>query len=146
MEDLTAACGPRPVSDHPVILFDGVCNLCHWAVRFVIRRDRAAVFRFAAQQSDAGGSLLAMAGEPASGSGDSVILIERGVVHRRSTAALRIARRMRFPWTLMYGLIIVPRSLRDRGYDFIAQNRYRWFGRQETCLVPSEELRARFLE
>ena len=136
----------QPSGDHPVILFDGVCNLCHWAVRFVIKRDPKGVFRFAAQQSDAGKELLTMAGDEASRIEAGVILIERGVLYRRSTASLRIARRMRFPWPIMYSLIIVPRPLRDWGYDFIARHRYRWFGKQETCIVPSGELQSRFLE
>ncbi len=130
---------------HLLVLFDGVCNLCNGAVRFIIKRDRHARFRFAALQSDAARMLLASIGVDASTLPDSVILVEDGAVFTRSAAALRIARRLRFPWPLTFGLIIVPRPLRDWLYDAVARRRYRWFGRREACMLPDESLRARFL-
>ena len=127
------------------ILFDGVCNLCNGFVRFVIERDSGAHFRFAALSSPAAGRLLADAGvKPPLP--DTIILIQDGAVYYRSDAPLRIARGLRFPWPLAYGLVVVPRFIRDRVYDVIAARRYRWFGRREACMVPTPELQRRFLE
>lgn len=126
-----------------VVLFDGVCNLCNAAVRFIIRRDPGGRLRFAALQSEAAAVLLAAQAEPLP---DSIVLVEGGRVFTRSAAALRIARRLRFPWPLLYALIVVPRPLRDAVYGWIARNRYRWFGRSDQCMVPTPELRARFLD
>ena len=128
-----------------VILFDGVCNLCNGAVQFVITRDRSARFRFAALQSAAAAPLLGAAGshQPLP---DSIVLVEDGRVWTRSTAALRIARGLRFPWSTAYALIAIPRPVRDWVYDLVARNRYGWFGRRDTCMVPTPALRARFLE
>ena len=126
------------------MLFDGVCNLCNASVRFIIDRDPRARFHFAALGSEAARSLLAAAG--ASGPlPDSIALVENGKVYTRSLAALRIARRLRFPWPVLWALVAVPRPVRDALYDWIARNRYRWFGRREECLLPTPELRARFL-
>lgn len=128
--------------EHPVILFDGVCNLCHGAVRFIIRRDRAARFRFASLQSDTG-RRLAGPGLPAEP--DSILLFEEGRRYDRSTAALRIARRLDGAWPLLYAFIVIPRPLRDAVYAWIARHRYRWFGRLETCPLPDPGLADRFL-
>ncbi|HMO05842.1 MAG TPA: DCC1-like thiol-disulfide oxidoreductase family protein [Kiritimatiellia bacterium] len=125
--------------EHPVILFDGVCNLCHGAVRFIIRRDRAARFRFASLQSEPGRRLAA---GPAP---DSILLIENGLRYDRSTAALRIARRLDGAWPLLYAFIVIPRPLRDVLYAWIARHRYRWFGRLDACPLPSPEWETRFL-
>lgn len=128
----------------PLILFDGVCNLCAWAVRFIIERDPAGVFRFAPLQSDLGQRLLTEHGlDPTSL--DSFVLIEDGTAHKESSAALRVARRLSGAWPLFYAAIILPRFLRDPLYRFIARNRYRWFGKQDSCLMPTPELRVRFL-
>ncbi|MDU0330513.1 thiol-disulfide oxidoreductase DCC family protein [Paenibacillus sp. 3LSP] len=128
-----------------VILFDGVCHLCQGAVKFIIKRDPAGRFRFASLQSEAGSRLLQASGVHVE-SLDSVVLIENGSYYIRSAAALRIARGLRYPWPLLYALIVVPKGLRDAVYQFIARHRYRWFGKDETCLVPTRELRERFLE
>jgi predicted DCC family thiol-disulfide oxidoreductase YuxK len=133
----------------PVVLFDGVCNLCHSAVRFIVRNDPAGRFRFAALDSEAGRSLLAEAGvDAAGGSGgpDSVVLIENGRVYRRSEAALRIAGSLRLPWRLLAPLRRLPRTGRDAAYDFVARRRYRWFGRKESCPLPAPGIRDRFLD
>lgn len=132
-------------SPQNVVLFDGICNLCNAAVRFIIARDHHARFRFAALQSDAARALLASINGNDSTLPDSIILVENGAVRTRSTAALRIVCRLRFPWPLLYGLIVVPRPLRDWLYDHVARLRYRWFGRQETCMMPDEAIRSRFL-
>ena len=126
----------------PVILFDGVCNLCNGFVQFVIARDPGARFRFAALQSDSARRLLDGLGAVP----DSVVLVDGGRVYTRSAAALRIARRLPFPWSLAQALIVVPRPLRDWVYDRIARHRYRWFGRKDVCMIPTPDLRARFLE
>ena len=129
----------------PVILFDGVCNLCAWSVQFIIRRDPCGQFRFAALQSPVGQRLLAERGADARGL-DSVVLIEGARWYARSDAALRIARRLSGAWPLLALLRVLPRPLRDWAYDFVARNRYRWFGRQDACMLPTPTLRARFLE
>ena len=103
---------------HPVVLFDGVCNLCNHSVQFIIRRDKKDQFRFAALQGKTGQEILARHGLPA----DS------------------------FPWSVFYVYIIIPRFIRDGIYRWIARNRYRWFGRQESCMIPTPELRKKFVD
>jgi len=132
----------RPASS--VVLFDGVCNLCNAAVRFVIERDPSARFRFAPLDSAAARALLQTAPAPAA-LPDSIVLVDDEGVFTRSDAALRIARRLTFPWPLAYVFILVPRVLRDALYEWIARHRYSWFGRRDTCMVPTPELRERFL-
>lgn len=127
-----------------IVLFDGVCNLCHGSVNFIIDRDPANVFRFASLQSGIGIKLLEDAGqnpEPV----NSIVLIDGEKVHRRSSAALRIAWRLRFPWPLLAVFLLVPRPLRDAVYDFIARNRYRWFGQSDACRLPTPDRASRFL-
>jgi predicted DCC family thiol-disulfide oxidoreductase YuxK len=128
----------------PIILFDGVCNLCNSVVQFVIARDPRARFRFAPLQSEAAAARLHqfLAHQSAS---DSIVLVENDRVYTRSAAALRIARGLRFPWPLAFLFIAVPRPLRDWLYGIVAQHRYHWFGRREACMVPTPELRNRFL-
>ena len=129
-----------------VILFDGVCNFCNAAVNFIIDRDPNALFHFAALQSDAGKDLLRKHGLAVpEGDPDTIVLIDGDHAHQRSGAALRIARRLSSPWKVMYAFIVVPWFLRDLAYVIIAKNRYRLFGRSETCRVPTPEIRARFL-
>ena len=134
----------EPAENHAVVLFDGVCNLCNGLVNFLIDRDKEAYFRLAALQSDEGKALL---GEHSLSSEalDSLILIEKGQVYQRSSAALRVVRRFGGAWRLLYGLILVPRPVRDRVYDWVAENRYSWFGRRDRCRRPTPELEERFL-
>ncbi|OLY91252.1 Predicted thiol-disulfide oxidoreductase YuxK, DCC family [Cnuella takakiae] len=134
----------QPPGDHPIILFDGVCNLCNSTVQFVIRNDKNGVFRFASLQSESGKHLLAQTG--LKDDMGSVVLVESGRVYRYSTAALHIARRLDGAWPLLYGLMIVPPFIRNGVYRFIAKNRYRWFGQKQTCWVPAPQLQSRFLE
>lgn len=129
---------------HPVVLFDGVCNLCNGAVLFIIRRDPQSRFRFASLQSAVAGRLLAKSGVVAP-LPDSFVLIDDDGAHLRSTAALRIGRGLSFPWRLASLLVIVPRPIRDWVYDVVARYRYRWFGTRDVCMVPTPELSARFL-
>jgi len=136
---------PQAAPPHPVVLFDGVCNLCNGAVQFLIDRDPTARFRFASLQSGAGQELLA-----AHGLGDdrpdSIVLVHRGQALVESDAALGIARLMGGPWRVFGAARILPRGVRDWAYRLIARNRYRLFGRTEACRIPTPELRARFLD
>jgi predicted DCC family thiol-disulfide oxidoreductase YuxK len=138
----------RRSAPHAVVLFDGVCNLCNGFVQFVIPRDSDGYFRFAPLSSEAAAHVLSTARDARHGGPlvDSIVLVEDGVAHVRSAAALRIARRLGFPWVLGYGLMIVPRPFRDAIYDLVARRRYRWFGRRETCMVPGPGTRDRFLD
>jgi predicted DCC family thiol-disulfide oxidoreductase YuxK len=128
----------------PILLFDGVCNLCNHAVDFVIRHDPAGRIRFASLQSDTGRALLRQHGGTP-GTLDSVVLVENGRLYTHSDAALRTARYLR-GWRWLYALRGIPRSWRDAVYGWVARNRYRWFGQRETCRLPTPAERARFLD
>lgn len=128
-----------------IILFDGVCNLCNGFVQFVIRRDPTALFRFAALQSEAAQALLAAHNLTPAATPDSVLLLSGGRLYSHSTAVLRIARRLGGIWRLVGVGWVLPRAGRDALYRFVARNRYRWFGRQEQCMLPTPELKSRFL-
>lgn len=130
--------------DSFVVLFDGVCNLCDRSVQFILDRDPKQRFRFAALQSDKGQELLRNHGQ-STGELNSIVLVEGGRCFVRSTAALRIARRLRWPWPMLYAAIVVPAPVRDWIYNWVAANRYRWFGKAESCRIPTPELRNRFL-
>lgn len=130
--------------DRPLVLFDGECRFCNSAVNFIIDRDRTGVFHFAPLQSELGCKLVEQFQLAKLGL-DSVVLIEGDRASWRSTASLRIARQLPLPWRLAYGFIIVPAPIRDFAYRCFAKVRYRLFGKQETCRVPTPELRARFL-
>lgn len=126
------------------MLFDGVCNLCNAWVRFVIDRDPGGRFAFAPLQSELAERLLrerGYVGEPLA----TVLLVDGPRVYDRSTAALRIVRGLRGGWPMLAALLAVPRALRDPVYGWLARRRYRWFGRTETCRLPSPEIRDRFL-
>ncbi len=129
---------------HPIILFDGVCNLCNASVNFVIDRDEDAVFRFGALQSEAGARMLSEYGLEA-GRLDSIVLVEDGAVYDASDAALRVARRLGGMMKLLWVLRFIPKPVRDAVYNWIAGNRYRWFGTQESCRLPTPDLAGRFI-
>jgi predicted DCC family thiol-disulfide oxidoreductase YuxK len=133
--------------DKPIILFDGICNLCSWAVQFIIRHDPHAQFRFASLQSAYAQELLAHYGikQTLDGTDDSVILIENDQVYTHSTASLRVARRLSGILPLGYSFIIVPKFIRDFVYRLIAKSRYRVFGKQTECWIPTPDLKTRFL-
>lgn len=129
----------------PLVLFDGVCNFCNYWVNFAIRRDRRKRLRFSTLQGKTARAVLpAYAVNPTALS--SVILIDRDKVYTQSSAALRICRYLDGGWKIFYGLIIVPKFIRDFFYNIIARNRYRWFGKRDACMVPTEDLRERFLD
>ncbi|MBY0229320.1 MAG: thiol-disulfide oxidoreductase DCC family protein [Gemmataceae bacterium] len=131
--------------EHPIILFDGVCRFCDGSVNWIIDHDTAGRFRFAALQSPMGQALLARFGLP-TGALDSMVLVEGGKCWTRSTAALRIAARLGWPWRAGAGFLLLPAFLRDPLYEVLARNRYRWFGTLEACRVPTPEVRERFLD
>jgi predicted DCC family thiol-disulfide oxidoreductase YuxK len=140
--DVAAALAERGA--HPILLFDGVCNLCHGSVRFLLERDRAARFRFAPLQSEFGRALLEhFALDP--NELDSIVLIDAAGAHQRSDAALRSAQLLGAPWSGFRLLLAIPRPLRDAVYEFVARRRYRWFGKKDACPLPRPEWRARFL-
>ncbi len=127
-----------------LLLFDGVCNLCNGAVQWIIVRDKKAIFQFAALQSDAGQRALNHLGLPTQ-TFNSIVLIKGDRYLIRSDAALEIAVQLGGFWQLAGIFKIVPRFIRDAVYDFIANNRYRWFGKQEQCMLPRAEWKERFL-
>ncbi|MGI4737691.1 MAG: thiol-disulfide oxidoreductase DCC family protein [Janthinobacterium lividum] len=139
-----------PTSAPAIILFDGVCNLCHGLVQFVIRHDPQGRFRFAALQSAAGQALLAAHGQPLSAaalvSPESVVLVAGGRVYTHSAAVLRLAEQLGGVWRLAAVGWLLPAPWRDALYRFVARHRYQWFGRQESCMLPTPALRSRFLD
>lgn len=129
---------------HSIILFDGVCNLCNGAVQFVIKHDNKNQFLFASLQSEEGKHILEDYNFPTNEM-DSFLLVENGKVYVRSTAALKVLKRLSGLWSLLYGFIIVPKFIRDSVYNWIVKNRYQWFGRKDECMIPTPELKAKFL-
>lgn len=126
-----------------IVLFDGFCNFCSSSVRFIIKRDKQRTFRFASLQSEAGQKLLTGAG--ANNKQESIVLIEKGKYYFYSTAVLRIARKLRFPWNICFIFILIPRFLRDPIYKWFASKRYKWFGKRTVCFIPDEKVKSLFL-
>ena len=129
---------------NPVILFDGVCRLCNRTVKFIINRDPASKFRFAPLQSETGNNLISEL-KPLNVNLDSIILVENSLYYVKSTAVLKILRKLGSLWPLLYVFIIVPPVIRDYIYDIVARNRYKWFGKEERCMVPNADNEKRFL-
>ncbi len=127
-----------------IILFDGVCNLCNNAINFVIDHDPDDNFRFAALRSKTGLELLNKYGIDPDKT-DSIVLISNGHAFAKAEAALRISKKLSGAWKLAYGLNIIPGFIKNPVYDFIARNRYKWFGKMESCRLPSPELKQKFL-
>lgn len=127
-----------------IVLFDGVCNFCNSSVNFVIRKDSSDYFRFLPLQSDKGKSIVAKYNLDPENL-QTIILLEGGRIYTRSTAALRIARKLRGGWKLFYGFVIIPAFIRDMVYNFIARNRYKWWGKREVCMVPTPDVKKKFL-
>ena len=127
-----------------IILFDGVCNFCNNSVNFIIERDKENHFKFAPLQSEIGQKLLDEHNINKTVT-DSVVLIEDGKAYVRTTAALRIAKKLSGAWRLLYGFIIVPSFVRDVFYKLFARYRYKMFGKQEACMMPTPEIREKFL-
>lgn len=133
------------MNEERIILFDGVCNFCNGAVNFVIKRDKKGLVKFAPLQTEHGRQLLEKYNLPQLDM-QSFVFIENGKVYLRSTAALKVCRHLNALWPLCYGFIIVPRFIRDGLYNWIAKNRYKWFGQKDSCMIPSPSIRARFLD
>jgi predicted DCC family thiol-disulfide oxidoreductase YuxK len=127
-----------------IILFDGICNFCSASVQFIIKRDPQAQFCFASLQSEAGKKLLTKYRIPEDI--NSLILIDGERYYVKSNASLRVCKHLKGFWKLFYVFILVPRPLRDCFYDIIAENRYKWFGKKESCMIPTPDIRKRFLE
>ncbi|MGJ8666031.1 MAG: thiol-disulfide oxidoreductase DCC family protein [Patiriisocius sp.] len=129
---------------HLIILFDGVCNLCNSSINFVIKRDKNDVFRFGALQEEPGKSILEKYSIDTKET-DSIVLIKNGKAFTKSSAALYAARHLSGGWPLLYAFIIVPKFIRNAVYDYIAKNRYKWYGKKDSCMIPTPDLRAKFL-
>ncbi|WP_350285734.1 DUF393 domain-containing protein [uncultured Croceitalea sp.] len=131
--------------DKKIILFDGVCNLCNSSIQFVIKRDKKDVFRYAALQSDIGQQLTAERAIDTT-KVDSIILIEPGIAYyTKSDAALEIGSQLKGYRSLSKLLKWIPTPIRNVVYDFVARNRYKWYGKQDACMIPTPELQAKFL-
>ncbi|MGH2666175.1 thiol-disulfide oxidoreductase DCC family protein [Flavobacterium sp.] len=132
--------------DKKIILFDGVCNLCNSSVQYVIKHDKKDIFRFVSLQSETGQKILDHIGISRANI-DSIVLYEPGkAYYYKSTAALEITRNLGGFFT--YGSVfkIIPAGIRNIVYDYVAKNRYKWYGKQESCMIPTPELKAKFLE
>ena len=132
-------------SNLPIILFDGICNFCDGAVNFVLKQDKKAVFRFAPLQSQAGQKLLEQY-QVQKKDFDSFVLIQDGKAYQKSSAALKVLDRLPWYWKWTQVFWIVPKFMRDAVYDFIAGSRYKWFGEKEKCMIPTPDVRNRFLD
>jgi predicted DCC family thiol-disulfide oxidoreductase YuxK len=133
------------MEEQKIILFDGVCNFCNYWVNFAIKRDGKKKLKFTTLQGETAKQLLPKYYiNPTSLS--SVIFIDKGKAYTQSSAAIRICKYLDGGWKLFYGLMIIPKFIRDFFYNIIARNRYKWFGKKESCMVPTAELRERFLD
>lgn len=136
---------PDIAEDGPIVLFDGVCNLCSGFVQFVVPRDPDGIFRFASLQSEVGRDLLDAYGLPTDEL-ESVVLVDGEDCYVKSDAVLRIAERLGGVYALARLFRVLPRSLRDWAYDVVAANRYRWFGKKDRCEMPAGDVQGRLLE
>jgi predicted DCC family thiol-disulfide oxidoreductase YuxK len=127
-----------------IILFDGICNFCNASVQFIIKRDPQAHFRFASLQSEVGKKMLTKYKIPQDM--NSFIFIDGAKYYTKSSAALTVCKHLKGFWKWFYVFILVPRPIRDCLYHFIARNRYKWFGKKESCMIPTSDIRNRFLE
>ncbi len=135
---------PIMSDNHPVVLFDGVCNFCNDTVNIIIKLDKKGVFKFAPLQSDIGQRYLESFGH-SNKDLSTVVLISDGNLYTKSDAALHALKHLGGIWHCLRIFTIVPRPIRNAVYDFIAKNRYKWFGKKDECMVPTPEVRARFL-
>ena len=136
-------------SNEPLVLFDGVCNLCSASVQFIIKHDRKEQFRFAALQSPIGKKITSKSGGSSNTRNtklDSVLLQHNNQIYRKSSAALHTLKLLGGIWSVLYVFIIIPAPIRDAVYDFIGKRRYRWFGKKDQCWLPDKSLKKRFLD
>ncbi len=132
-------------STHPILLYDGVCNFCNKTVQFIIQHDKKGLIHFASLQSTFGQQKTKEAQLPTQDL-KSLLFIDKGQIYSRSSGALRISKYLNGAWKLLYVFIIIPKPFRDIIYNFIAKNRYKWFGKTEECILPSPDIRSRFLQ
>ena len=130
--------------NRPVVLFDGICNLCNSSVRFILKHDTREQFLFSSLQSDASEKLLLHLNYKIRQM-NSILLVENGQIHEKSDAVLKIASGMRFPWNLAAVFRILPQKLRDTIYDYVAKNRYKWFGKKDNCVYNMNTYENRFI-
>lgn len=126
-----------------IILFDGECNFCDQSVQFIMKRDVHELYKFASIQGEVGQQLVKKYRIAANL--DSLIVVSNNKCYFKSTAALNICRNLNGGWKLLRFLFIVPRPIRDFFYDIFAKNRYKWFGKKNSCMLPTPEIRKRFL-
>lgn len=135
-----------PDSEQPILFFDGVCNLCDGFVQKIIKNDSKELFRFSSLQSGTGTSLLRFINEKEGTVPDSLILLYKGQYYKKSDAVLKVGKLLGGKWSLIAAGKIIPAFIRDLMYDFVAKNRYKWFGKQDNCMIPTPELKTRFLD
>jgi predicted DCC family thiol-disulfide oxidoreductase YuxK len=128
-----------------IVYFDGVCNLCEGTVQFLLRRNKKKNLLFASLQSNAGQKMLSQFGLPLNNF-NSFVFVENGKLYQRSTGALRVTKYLSGMWPMLYAFIIIPSFIRSAVYDYIARNRYKWYGQKNECWVPTPELKQRFLD
>lgn len=133
------------MTHHAIVLFDGVCNLCTGSVQFILLRDPYGYFRFSSMQSEIGRKLMEDHGIPSENM-DTFVLIDGGKCLTRSDAVIEVAKHLAGSWSLLRVLAAIPKPIRDWGYAMIATNRYRWFGKRDTCMLPSPDIMDRFLK
>ena len=131
-------------SEAPIILFDGVCSLCNGFVDFIIKRDKKNQFYFASLQSETGIRYLEKF-DLLDSNIDSIVYVQESQCWTKSTAVLQIMKSFQIPWSYLYFLIFIPTGIRNKIYDIIANNRYRWFGKKDACRMPTPEEKKRFL-
>lgn len=130
--------------DTAIVIFDGICNFCNSSIHFIIKHDHKNYFKFATLQSEKAKDLVSNFNIDLS-KNNSILLIEKNKIYYKSTAALRIAKKLNNVYSLLYIFIIVPVFIRNAIYDYVAKNRYKWFGKKEACMLPSAEIRSKFI-
>lgn len=134
----------KELENKGLVLFDGVCQFCNSSVNFMIRKDNTDYFRFLPLQSELGQKIIRQFNLDPENL-QTVILLENKRIYTRSTAALRIARKLKGGWKLFYGFVIVPAFIRDAVYNVVAKNRYKWWGKRDSCMVPTPDVKKKFL-
>ena len=134
----------KELENKGLVLFDGVCQFCNSSVNFMIRKDNTDYFRFLPLQSELGQKIIKQFNLDPENL-QTVILLENKRIYTRSTAALRIARKLKGGWKLFYGFVIIPAFIRDAVYNVISRNRYKWWGKHDSCMVPTPDVKKKFL-
>jgi predicted DCC family thiol-disulfide oxidoreductase YuxK len=128
-----------------IVYFDGVCNLCEGTVQFLLKKNKKKNLLFASLQSDPGQKMLRQFELPLNNF-NSFVFVENGKLYQRSTGALRVTRHLQGLWPMLYAFIIVPPFIRNAVYDYVARNRYKWYGKKNECWLPTPEIKKRFLD